>query len=86
MYKRYQLETSMEDRSRREEIQCTRTITLFCIVFKSLPFVILEFCAEHNINTIRDIDLQPLLNNRIFEEHPSFLPILLTSEFVFMNP
>ena len=25
-----------------------------------LPFVIVEFCPEQNINTIRDITLQPL--------------------------
>ena len=39
-------------------------------------FFILEFCPEHNINTFRDINLQPLFK-RLFEEHPSVLPILL---------
>ena len=33
-----------------------------------LPFVIVEFCPEQNINTIRDITLQPLsVYPRVFD-------------------
>ena len=71
----------MVDRSILREIQCTRTITGFCIIWKLLPFVILEFCPEHNINTIRNMNLQPLANNRIFGEHLWFLPNLLISDY-----
>ena len=42
---------------------------------------IVEFCPEKNINTIRDITLQPLsVYPRVFEVHLSFLLILLISE------
>ena len=57
-----------------------------------LPFVILKFCPEHNINTIRDINLQPFSNKCLFGEHPSVSPIFLLdsllypgSEFVVAN-
>ena len=33
-----------------------------------LPFVILKFCPEHNINTFRDINLQPFSNKPLFGE------------------
>ena len=36
-----------------------------------IAFAILNFCPELNINTIRDINLQPFLNKHLFGEHPS---------------
>ena len=38
------------------------------------------FCPEHNINIVRDINLQPFLNKHLFGEHLMVLPILLFSE------
>ena len=49
----------------------------FCIIKELLPFVILNFCPEHNINTIRDTNLPPFTNKRLFGAHSSVLPILL---------
>ena len=49
----------------------------FSLIKELLPFVMLKFCQEHNINTIRDINLQPFSNKHLFREHPSVLPILL---------
>ena len=43
-------------------MQCTRTIILFGMIKKLLSFDILKFWPEHNINTIREINLQPFLN------------------------
>ena len=60
-----------------KKLQCTRTITHFRILKELVPFVILKFCPEHNINTTRDINLQPFSNKYIFGEHPSVLLILL---------
>ena len=47
-----------------------------------ISFVIHALCQEHNINTIRDINLQHL-----FGEHPSVLPILLLNDIMqVLNP
>ena len=35
------------------------------------------FGPEHNINIIRDINLQPFSNKHLFGEHPSVLPSFL---------
>ena len=43
---------------------------MFCIISELLPFLILKICPEHNINTIRDINLQPFSNKHLFGEHP----------------
>ena len=43
------------------------------IISELLSFLILKNCPE----TIRDINLQPFSNKRLFGEHPSVLPILL---------
>ena len=45
----------------------------------ALSGYILKFCLGHNINTIRDINLQLFLNKRLFGEHPLVIPILLFS-------
>ena len=37
------------------------------------------FCPEHNMNIIKDINLQPFSNKQLFGEHPSVLQILLLS-------
>ena len=43
---------------------------IFCIISELLAFLILEICPEHDINTIRDINLQPFSYKRLFGEHP----------------
>ena len=46
-----------------------------------LPFVIVEFWPEQNINTIRDITLKPLsVYPRVFGVHLSFLLILVNPQ------
>ena len=59
-YKRYQLGTSLVDRTRGENVQCTRTIALFCIIWELLPyfFFMIVFCTEYNTKTIRGINLK----------------------------
>ena len=55
-------------------MQLSRTITLFCIVKALLPFVILKFCPEPNINTIRyRATCSPFLISDFFKT-PSFIP------------
>ena len=58
-------------------MQCTRTIILFCIIKELLLFVILKFCPEHNINSIRDSNLQRFLNKHLAGEHTLVFTILL---------
>ena len=40
------------------------------------PLMHVAFVPEHNINTMRDITLQPFSNKRLFGEHPLVLAIL----------
>ena len=47
---------------RRDTVYNLRTITLLHSL-EVIAFVILEFCTEHNIYNIKDINLQPLSNN-----------------------
>ena len=48
-YLRYQLQTSQVDRSHKEGVQYTRTITLYSVFLELLPFVhfFWNFCPEH---------------------------------------
>ena len=87
-YKRYPHEISYVpvDQSRWGEVQCTKNITLFCRIMELLPFVIFKICPEHNINNVRDINLHPFLNKRLFGEHPSVVSILLFIHCLLLLP
>ena len=50
----------------------------FALYRSYCPLLYLNVCPGHNINIIRDYNVQPFSTKHLFGKHPSVLPILLS--------